>query len=402
MSSTQTPASNPAPETSSPQEVVVLTGATGALGAHILDQLRSSDRILKIHCLVRAASPHAANERVSKSLLARKKAPISPSSPSSKIICHPCKLSDAHLGLNDTPTDGAGCDLYSDLASRTTIIIHAAWAVNFSMRLSSFTKDHIAGLHNLINFALASSSPSPPNFIFCSSTASVTASPSSLNPEKISHDPDTASPLGYSRSKWVAEAICERAHLRTRLRGRIKVLRIGQLCGDERCGIWNRTEAWPLMLSAGAKMGALPNLDESLDWLPVDVAAGAVIQAAFSYSSREASSGKEGAGDIPVYHILNPNKQPTWAEMLRWLPDIQAMPSKGWVNLLERNSQLPAAKLLGLWKDAYNSEETGEKKEVVFELEETKKAVSVMRNVQPIGHDSFLKMWRWIIDDING
>lgn len=156
------------------------------------------------------------------------------------------------------------------------------------------------------------------------------------------------------------------------------------------------------MLSAGAKMGALPNLDESLDWLPVDVAAGAVIQAAFSYSSREASSGKEGAGDIPVYHILNPNKQPTWAEMLRWLPDIQAMPSKGWVNLLEQNSQLPAAKLLGLWKDAYNSEETGEKKEVVFELEETKKAVSVMRNVQPIGHDSFLKMWRWIIDDING
>ena len=79
----------------------------------------------------------------------------------------------------------------------------------------------------------------PPHSLSCSSTASIlghhTKSPI---PESISHDPRSASPLGYSRSKWVAEAICEQAYLRTPLRGNIAVLRIGQFCGNTENGIW--------------------------------------------------------------------------------------------------------------------------------------------------------------------
>ena len=223
--------------TTSSNEIVILTGATGALGAHILSFLCSSPQVSEIHCLIRAASPTAANERISKSLLSRNKAPLNPTS--SKITCHSCKLSDPTLGLP--------ASTYDDLATRTTLIIHAAWAVNFSMRLSSFVKDHIAGLHNLITFALASTNTIiTPRFLFCSSTASVLGPHiSSPIPERISHDPLSASPLGYSRSKWVAESICEQAHLHTRLKNHIAVLRIGQLCGDTESGIWNVTEAWP-------------------------------------------------------------------------------------------------------------------------------------------------------------
>lgn len=68
--------------------------------------------------------------------------------------------------------------------------------------------------------------------------------------------------MGYSRSKWVAEAICARAHEKSRLKGRISIVRIGQLCGDTKSGIWNVTEAWPLMLSSVEVLGALPDLDE--------------------------------------------------------------------------------------------------------------------------------------------
>ncbi len=45
--------------------VVVLTGSTGALGAHLLDLLRKDANVHKIYCLVRADSKNAASERVS-------------------------------------------------------------------------------------------------------------------------------------------------------------------------------------------------------------------------------------------------------------------------------------------------------------------------------------------------
>ena len=119
------------------------------------------------------------------------------------------------------------------------------------------------GLENVINFALSGNRDKPPAVFFCSSTAVVIASDNTPSiPETLSHDPTTASPLGYSRSKWVAEMICGRAYENTRLRGHMGILRIGQLCGDTQGGIWNVTEAWPLMLSSVKVTGALPRLDE--------------------------------------------------------------------------------------------------------------------------------------------
>ena len=387
-------------------ETVVLTGATGALGAHILSLLRSSPLVSKIHCLVRAASLEAAHERVSKSLRSRRKGLLDEDS-TSKVYCHPCKLSDPGLGLVPFSTDAneLSKDLYNDLARRTTVIIHAAWAVNFSMRLSSFVKDHIAGLQNLINFALASPNPTPPKFFFCSSTASVLG-PKASSPvsERISHDPLSASPLGYSRSKWVAEGICEQAHLSTRLRGRISVVRIGQLCGDTENGIWNMSEAWPLMLSSVKVTGSLPELQENLDWLPVDLAAEAVVENALSNTGNNVPS-KGTSIDIPVLHILNSNPQTKWSDLLHWLqklsPGFKIIPPADWVEELEglegAAAEHPARKLLGLWKGAYTTNEDVEGQgKVAFDMEKTKIAISVMRDVQPINEAHFEKIWAWI------
>ena len=394
--------------TTSSGEVVILTGATGALGAHILSLLRSSPNVSEIHCLIRAASPTAANERISKSLLARNKAPLDPKS--SKIKCHQCKLSDLALGLPPST--------YKDLTTRTTLVIHAAWAVNFSTRLSSFVKDHIAGLRNLINFALASRKTTPPRFLFCSSTASVLG-PHCTSPilERVSHDPLSASALGYSRSKWVAELICEQAHLHTRLRNHIEILRIGQLCGDTESGIWNITEAWPLMLSSMKVTGSLPKLQgERLGWLPVDVAAEAIIEIMLS----EKISQSDDCSNIPVYHLLNPSPQGTWADLLFWLhkmsPAFEIVSPSKWVsqvdNLTGEAAKHPARKLLGLWKEAYCNDHGGklkqgeqkqgeqkqeeEREEMTFAMIETNKMAPVMRNVKPIGEDQFRKIWGWI------
>ncbi|KAL8814210.1 MAG: hypothetical protein Q9223_006548, partial [Gallowayella weberi] len=286
-------------ETEQPREHVLLTGATGALGAHILHLLRSSPTVSHITCLVRAASPFAAHERVSKSLLARGKPGLPPRSgsnpgssqdkacfPTPEIRCIPTTLSHPHLALDPST--------YTHLAHTTTLIIHAAWAVNFTARLRSFEKDHIAGLAHLLNLAHASPNHKPPKrFLFLSSTASVTNTPRDNYPiaERISTDPTHASPLGYSRSKWVAENICANYHYnnnthtsresppgsasheqkkqKNNANPTIAILRIGQLTSDTVSGIWNTSEAYPLMLSTAPHLHALPDLqDLPLDWLP--------------------------------------------------------------------------------------------------------------------------------------
>jgi len=141
----------------------------------------------------------------------------------------------------------------------TTHIIHAAWPVNFQLSLSSF-EPQLRGLHNLLNIALQTPHATPSHFYFCSSVAVAIATPA---PAVIPEAPIThfsqALASGYARSKLVAERIvaaaAETAGVPTR------ILRIGQVVGDTQVGIWNDTEAWPLIVRSARTLGVLPSLD---------------------------------------------------------------------------------------------------------------------------------------------
>ncbi len=414
------------------KEVVVLTGATGTLGAHVLNTLRFSGQVEEIHCLVRASSPEAAVERVSKALSVRSFAPIADSA--AKIVCLPCKLFErSYLGLSPVT--------HRILAESATTIIHAAWTVNFSMRLSSLAKDNIAGLRNLLELALSSPNTIPPRFVFCSSTASVLGSdPPRFIAEEVSKDPQNSSSLGYSRSKWVAEAICERAHQTTRLRDQISILRIGQLCGDGQNGMWSVTEAWPLMLSSLRVTGCLPDLDERIDWLRVDIAAQAVVQIAIPDQQRNVNKdrgesdsraaapqdhGQHEPDGCQVYHLVNPNCDPSWSKLLYWLkrlePGFEIVSPSEWVRKLESltgdRAKHPSRKLLGMWKNAYSAEnsrpseswrtasfstlrEEDMVRPYIFEMDKTKRAAPVMEEIAPIDEAFFKKMWDWIQNEM--
>jgi thioester reductase-like protein len=374
-------------------DIIVLTGATGALGAHIVDLLQNSKKVDTIYCLVRGADEHAAKERVSKALQQRGLADLSSSNTNShKVKVVQAQLSEPHLGLSD--------ELYDRLAKEVTLIIHVAWTVNFRLKLRSFDKDNIAGVRNLQDLALAVPRTNPPRFTYCSSTASImnsTPDASGRLPELIQPDPSSASPLGYSRSKWVAEHICVEAHNRTKLRGRIAVVRVGQLAGDSGTGVWNTKEAWPMMLSTARLIKCLPDLgDEPLDWLPVDIAAKAFLEIA---GKGEAG----GSDDMPVYHVLNPHQEPTWHQMLQWLKKKEAfeiVDPKEWIKRLEgcEGSEHSAMKLLGLWKEAYgNGGGDGEAKQrQVFSMEHTKKRIAALRDVRPLDEEYVDRMWEWI------
>ena len=289
-------------------EVVLITGATGALGAHILSQYLTAKSLpRKVYCLVRGASPTAAAERVHKALESRKLT-LAKSKDTVEVL--QAKLSDEHLGLSET--------VYLQLAKEVTKVIHCAWAVNFRLPLQGFVKDHILGLRYLLDFAILAKSS--PKFVFCSSTASSIAHSSCPIPETIIDTPQSAGELGYARSKWVAEQICTAANTQTCLRGRIAVLRIGQLSGDTQHGIWNTSEAWPLMLNSVRVTGSLPDLGRSevLDWLPVDIAAKCCVEVT-DIEGNDPS--KEKA--MKVYHMLNDRTDTSWQDLQDWLEKIE-------------------------------------------------------------------------------
>ena len=162
------------------------------------------------------------------------------------------------------------------------------------------------------------------------------------------------------------------------------------------------------MLSSVKVTGSLPNLStQVLDWLPVDIAATAVVEA----SSTTAASGSravEGKAEVPVYHILNPHSKPTWSDMLQWLKrmntNFSIVPPKEWLETLENlrgeKAEHPARKLIGLWRDVYCGDHVSvkekEKEESIFETGKTRSAIPVMNDVQPIDEEMFRKIWSWI------
>ena len=147
------------------------------------------------------------------------------------------------------------------MLSQTTLIIHSAWAVNFMLGIRSFEDQHINGVKNLINFALSARTLMPARFYFCSSLSVALAIPApAIVPEAPIEDLKAALPMGYSRSKLVAEHIVHNAAVQAGAPAH--VLRIGQIVGDSKEGLWNDTEAIPLMVRSALTLKVLPSLDE--------------------------------------------------------------------------------------------------------------------------------------------
>jgi thioester reductase-like protein len=299
------------------KHVVVLTGATGSLGAHILDQLLRRPEVAEVVCLARARSHADATARVEASLAQRRRSV-------------PARWRALAADVN-RPDLGLTTAEYEALRASATAVIHNAWPVNFVLSLASFD-EHVGGAVHLLNLARRSRAA----FFFSSSVGTRQGRPEYV-PETFPDDPATAAGMGYAQSKWV-EKILERA-------GGAGVLRIGQLVGDTEHGVWNETEAWPLMFRTARVLGALPLLEETPAWLPVDTAARAVADLVIAH----APGG--------VYHVVNP-RAAEWRTVVDGLAagglEFDRVPATEWLDKLAASypdpETNPSYKLLSFWE----------------------------------------------------
>ena len=325
---------------------VLVTGATGSLGAFLVSFLLKRSDDCQVYALVRASDNTSARQRVFDQLSARR---ISlTESQTARITVYCADLSQPNLGLSDQQLDG--------LLTKLTNVVHSAWAVNFNLGVRSFEAQHIAGTHNLIDLCLRVRLSRPAKFFFCSSisAASGTPKPATITESIIEHL-QHAQKMGYGRSKLVAEHVTRNAMLKTGMHAR--VLRIGQLSADLAEGVWNDTEAVSLMIRSALTTGCLPRLDESPSWLPVDLCASSIVDLMFGEAQRE-----HGTDPDLVYHVLNPAKFDWTKDLLpalkrSKLPAFETVSPKEWLQRLKTSNQDPAAnpsvKLIDFWEHKY-------------------------------------------------
>ena len=220
-------------------------------------------------------------------------------------------LHEPNLGLSDGE--------YSSLLNHITHIIHCAWPVNFQLGISSF-ESSLRGLRNLLDLSLCVSSPRPARLVFCSSIAVALGIPvPALIPEKPMEDLSDVSNTGYAQSKIVGEKIVEAAAQTAGADA--SIYRIGQIVGDTTYGIWNDSEAFPLIIRSARTMGVLPELNMDCEWLPVDTCAKSIIEIEGLNGVKENILDKEvdvaqepharvmdiASNKILVYHIRSPH-----------------------------------------------------------------------------------------------
>lgn len=267
--------------------------------------------------------------------------------------------------------------------------------MNFNLGIQSFEEQHIQGVHNLVQFSLSVSTPAPARFFFCSSIATALGSPRPATiPETPVFDLKAALPQGYARSKLVSEHIVRNA---ARDVGALtRILRIGQIVGDERTGLWNDAEAIPLIIRSALTLKVLPALDEAESWLPVDTLAATILDLAGISTGEIPVSGFDT--DL-VYNIENPCTF-SWTKVL--LPelhrsglDFSTVPVAEWLQKLRDyeksggdTGRNPAVKLIDHFESMYGNRKTGE---VRFETKTAQKHSAAFRATPRLIEEGYIR-----------
>ncbi|KAG2115628.1 hypothetical protein DEU56DRAFT_932582 [Suillus clintonianus] len=315
--------------------VVLITGTTGIVGAHLLECLLRAPEISRIFLLNRAKSGTPTMlERHQEIFQAQSLDPTGLNT--DKVVYLEGILDKDYLGLS--------LETFNDMAQNVTHIVHVAWPVDFTIPLSAF--DHaLHGLRNLVDFAISSPWQVPPQLLFTSSFGVLNGmASSSAVEEALTHDPSISVGTGYIESKWVAEHVLAAAADATRLKPTI--IRVGQLTGG-RNGNWKTTEWIPSMISSGLPLGSLPNRSDTINWLPIDVAAASMV---------EMFNSPPG-----VYHLIHPSPV-SWTTLMQEaarIMNVPLVPYAQWLASLEKQASSqtattsqdnPALRLLDFFK----------------------------------------------------
>ncbi|MGH3087876.1 MAG: thioester reductase domain-containing protein, partial [Rubrobacteraceae bacterium] len=260
-------------------ENIFLTGATGFLGAFLLEEfLRRSDAT--VHCLARrregvsllaSIRENLADYGLWKREYAERISPVAGD------------LSEPLLGLDE--------ETFEELSETSDLVFHAGAAVNLAYPYSALRSINVGGTREVLRFCCRNRTK-PLHYI---STNGVFPSGTGICREDADLEPLLDGlDGGYEESKWVAEKLVWNVAERGLP---VCVYRPGNISGHSESGASNPKDFLTALMAEAIRVGAAPEVDGwRMEMTPVDFVAAAIS---------EVSNRPDAFGEI--YHLANPD-----------------------------------------------------------------------------------------------
>lgn len=383
------PSSSPSNlSTTDHEKVVLVTGASGGLGAHLTYHIAQLPDVKTVVCLNRENKSEG-YVRQQKSM--RDKGIRFPETLKHKLQVFQTDSSKRSLGLSKGDYEG--------LVNSVTHLIHNAWPMSAKRPLSGF-ESQFQVMRNLIDFACEAASRRPQSFKFgfqmVSSIGVVGQYGFGSNTKIIVPEEkvgiESVLPNGYGEAKWGCECMLDLTLHQHPDRFRTMAVRLGQIAGSKTSGYWNPMEHFGFLVKSSQTLNALPDMVGGLYWTPVNDIAGTLSDLVLADNV-----------PYPIYHVENPVGQP-WREMTSILaealhiPPSNVIPFQEWIERVRNAPQKnnPASTLLEFLEDNFLRMSCGG---LVLDTKKTLEHSKTLREVGPVSETvarKYVHIWREI------
>jgi len=369
---------------------VLITGATGSLGSHLVQYFAESADVTTVVCLNRASRGSVPDARQREALQTRG---IQLSSiASAKLTALETDTSRENLGLESKE--------YEFLLDNVTHIVHNAWPMSGKRPLKGF-ESQFRVLRNLLDLSTAIASRHDTgfqfSFQFISSIAVVGHYPLWSGDVNVPEDRmtiDSVLPNGYGDAKLVCEKMIEATLEACPDSFSAMSVRLGQVAGSKTTGYWNPLEHLSFLIKSSQTLRALPDFDGVLSWTPVNDVASTLGELLLGPQKPH-----------PIYHIDNPVRQP-WREMTPVLAEALDLPIKtgiipfrDWVRRVRNfpgsvENDNPAFKLIDFLDDNFVRMSCGG---LLLGTEKTREHSKTLAELGPVGDEvarGYVRYWK--------
>lgn len=288
---------------------ILLTGATGFLGAFLLRQLLDRTAAT-MHCLVRAGSVEEGHRRLQEALHSYG---LWQADLRSRIVPVPGDLGATALGLSAAQL--------SELARTIDVIYHNAALVNWIFPYERLKPINVLGTQDILRLATRDRLK-PVHYVSSLGVFPLLGRPDGhVIREDDSLDHNGSLHGGYVQSKWVADKLVTEARSRGVL---LSTYRPGLIVGHSETGAWNTADVVSRMLKSWVDLGGAPEFTaDETDMTPVNYISDAIVH----LSMQKGSLGR-------TFHLANPQRVHL-ARVVEWMRQfgypLRSVPFDAWV-----------------------------------------------------------------------
>jgi amino acid adenylation domain-containing protein/thioester reductase-like protein len=292
---------------------ILLTGATGFLGAFLLAELLDKTQAT-IYCLVRAANPEEGRERIETQL---RHYHIWNDDYQSRIVSIDGDLAKARFGVED--------EQYQWLAANIDAIYHSGALVNFIYPYSALKASNVLGTEEILRLACHTKIKAVHHVSTVDVLSARHDADRTIREEMLPYATDNTS--GYIQSKWVAERLVQSAIDRGLP---CVIYRPWLITGHSETGVTHTTDYLCLALKSNIQLGIVPDHEQAINVMPVDYVSKGIV----ALSRMPQSLGK-------IFHFANPSDT-SLTDVYGWVRDfgysLRAIPPYAWYEQMSKVS----------------------------------------------------------------